>query len=155
MFRVGYVIDKCQVCPGIAMLTDVASEYTVYQLLDVAQFFRASEWNLRDLRLSVGNGELLTLFASISTGWDVFNTEDMTRLSGDEWKPHQLDLLAHCLVQGRLTKEDLQERYDNEGPFNLTSLVNQTILVDFNKATQKLTVAKGDLFFPNIQGVDG
>lgn len=137
------------------MLTDVASEFTIYNLRDMAQFLRASEWNMRDLRLSVGNGSDVTMFASINTGWSVFSTEDTTRLSGDEWKPHQLDLLGHSIVQGRLTKEDLQARYDKEGAFNLTSLINQTILVDFDPLSDSITVDGGDLFFPNIQGVDG
>jgi Fasciclin domain len=137
------------------MLTDVASEYTIYNTLDVAQFFRASEWNLRDLRLSVGDGSDLTLFASINTGWSIFNTDDTTRLAGDEWKPHQLDMLSHMLVQGRWTEQDLKDKYETNGAFNLTSLLNQSIPVDFDSATGFITIAGGDLFFPDIQGVDG
>lgn len=153
---VGYVIDKCQVCPGVAMLVDVASLHTIYNLKDTAQFFQASEWNRRDLRESVGDGSPLTLFASISTGWDFFNVDDMTRIAGDEWKPHQLDLLSHMLVQGIYTKEDLKAKYEAAGgAFNLTTLVNQTIKIEFDKTSDKVTADGGELFFPNIQGVDG
>jgi hypothetical protein len=155
MFSVGYVIDKCQVCPGVAMLVAVASEFTVYNLKDTAQFFQASEWNRRDLRQSVGDGTAVTLFATINTGWNFFNMEDITRLASDEWKPHQLDLLAHMMVQGTLTLKDLTTRYEQEGPYNLTSLVNQSIPVDFNKESNKLMVGGGDVFFSDIQGVDG
>ena len=137
------------------MLVDVASLYTIYNLKDTAQFFQASEWNRRDLRESVGDGSPITMFASISTGWNFFNMDDVTRLAGDEWKPHQLDLLSHMLVQGLYTKEDLQAKYELEGAFNLTTLANQTIKVEFDKTNNKVTVEGGDLFFPNIQGVDG
>lgn len=152
---VGYVVDKCLVCPGVAMLVDVAAVYTKYNLKDTAELFRASEWNLRDLRQSVGDGSALTLFASILTGWSFFNQDDQTRLSGDEWKPHQLDLLSHMLVQGVHTKEDLLAQYNQKGAFNLTSLLNQTIEVNLNTTMNDVSVAGGEFIKSNIQGVDG
>jgi uncharacterized surface protein with fasciclin (FAS1) repeats len=151
----GYVIDKCQVCPGVAMLTNVAAEYTTYNLKETAQFFGASEWILRDLRQSVGDGNNMTLFAAISTGWDFFNLEDMTRLAGDEWKPHQLDLLSHMLVQGASTREELELRYNTEGPYNLTTLANQTLAIDYDASKGALTVNGAEVIFGDIQGVDG
>jgi hypothetical protein len=155
IFRIGYVIDKCQVCPGVAMLTSVAAQYTQYNLKDTAQFFGASEWNIRDLRRSVGDGSNVTLFAAITTGWNYFNVEDMTRLAGDEWKPHQLDLLAHMLVQGTYTNAQLLERYQAEGPYNLTTLTNQTIEVSFDTSKDAITIDGGDIIFSDLQGVDG
>lgn len=152
---VGYVVDKCQVCPGVAMLVDVAAKHTIYNLKDTAQFFRVSEWNNRDLRQSVGDGTDITLFASINTGWGFFNLEDVTRLASDKWKRHQWDLLRHMMVQGAHTYESLKERYDEEGPFNMTSLTNENILIGFDDTKQKVTVAGGEIFFPNIRGVDG
>jgi len=137
------------------MLTRTAAEFTKYNLEDTAQMLYSSEWNMRDLRLSVGDGSKLTLFASLNTGWNFFNQVDKTRLTTDKWKRHQWDLLSHMLVQGYLTKSDLRDRYDQEGPYNLTSLANQTILVDFDNTEKKLIVDKGDLFYPNIEGVDG
>lgn len=151
----GYVVDKCQVCPGVAMLTNFAAEYTTYNVKDTAQFFGASEWILRDLRQSVGDGSNVTLFASISTGWGFFNLEDMTRLAGDEWKPHQLNLLAHMLVQGAYTREALQSRFETEGPFNLTSLANQTLSMNFDTSKGALTVNDAEVIFGDVQGVDG
>jgi uncharacterized surface protein with fasciclin (FAS1) repeats len=154
-FSMGYVIDKCQVCPGVAMLTNVAAEYTTYNMRDTAQFFVASEWNLRDLRRSVGTGENITLFASISTGWGFFSLEDTTRLAGDEWKPHQLDLLSHMLVQGAFTRDDLKARFDSEGQFNLTTLANQMIQVNYDESKSTLTVDGAEVIFGDVQGVDG
>lgn len=149
------MIDKCQVCPGVAMLTSVAAGYTQYNLKDTAQFFGASEWNIRDLRRSVGDGTNLTLFAAITTGWDYFNVDDLTRLASDEWKPHQRDLLAHMLVQGSYTYAQLLERYLAEGPFNLTTLTNQTIEVNLDDSKDVLTIANGEIIFSDLQGVDG
>lgn len=137
------------------MLTDVASVYTVYNLKDTAQFFTASGWNLRDLRRSVGDGSPVTLFASINDGWNVFNMDDINRLAGEEWKPHQIDLLSNMLVQGYYTYQDLQARFNKTGAYNLTTLINQTILIDFDSVKNTLSAAGGDIFFPNIQGVDG
>lgn len=149
------MVDKCQVCPGIAMLTGFAGDYTTYNMKDTAQFLGASEWNLRDLRLSVGNGDALTLFAAISTGWSFFNTEDMTRLATDEWKRHQLDLLSHMLVQGVHTQADLQTRFESEGPFNLTTLLNETIEVGYDSSEGKVTINGALIIFGDMQGVDG
>jgi hypothetical protein len=137
------------------MLTGFAGDYTTYNMKDSSQFFGASEWNLRDLRLSVGNGEKLTLFAAISTGWSFFNTEDMTRLATDEWKRHMLDLLSHMIVQGEFTQADLQTRFESEGPFNLTTLVNQTIEVGYDSSEGKLTIDGAFVIFGDMQGVDG
>jgi uncharacterized protein YvpB len=137
------------------MLTNVAAEYTIYKMKFMAQFFRASGWNLRNLRESVGDGSPITLFASVDDGWKFFNIEDINRLAGEEWKPHQLDLLGNMIVQGIHSYQDLQTRFDKEGAYNLTTIINQTILIDYDKANSKLTAAGGDIFFPNIQGVDG
>jgi len=153
--RVGYVLDKCQVCHGVAMLVDVASLYTMYQLEDNAQLLGATEWNMRDVRLSVGNGTDVTLFASINTGWDFFNRDDTIRIATPKWKRHLLNLMEHTLVQGIWTKEKLLERYHQVGPYELMSLAGEPIPVGFNHAKGEVTVAGGELFFPNIQGPDG
>lgn len=133
------------------MLVDVAYQFTMYNTGDYAQLLRASEWNRRDLRLSVGNGTEVTMFASINTGWDFFNRDDMLRITTDLWKTHMLNLLEHTMVQGIWSKEALFERYEQVGPYDLTSLAGEPIRVDFSAGG----VEGGDLFFPNIQGVDG
>jgi uncharacterized surface protein with fasciclin (FAS1) repeats len=155
-YSVGYVVDKCQVCLGIAMLTNIASEYTLkYNLRDASQFFVASLWNLRNLSQSVGDGTDVTLFASVNSGWWFFNLEDVTRLASDEWHPHKLDLLRHMLVQGRYTYGDLYARYQNEGPYNLTSLAGQPLQVGYNEANKTITIEKGNFLYKDIYGVDG
>jgi hypothetical protein len=137
------------------MLVDVASQYTAYQVGDTAMFFRASEWNLRDLRTSVGNSSDLTLFASIDKGWSFFNNEDKVRLTTDEWKRHQWDLLSHMLVHGIHTEETLRSRFEKEGPYNLTSLAHQPLMIDFDEETSQVTLEKGNLFKTDMKGYDG
>lgn len=153
---VGYVVDKCQVCLGVAMLANVAAEYTVqYNMRDTSQFLIASEWNLRNLSQSVGDGTDITLFASVNTGWGAFDLEDVTRLASDEWNPHKLDLLRHFLVQGRHTYGDLYAKYQSQGPFNLTSLAGQPLRVGYNEAAKAVTVEDGNFVYKDILGVDG
>jgi len=138
------------------MLVNVAAEYTPYNVADQAELLTASEWNLRDIRLSVGDGTDITMFAAINTGWAFFNRDDMLRIVTDKWKVHMWNLLEHTMIQGAWTKEKLYERYQEVGPYDLTSLAGEPIRVDFDHGTiNDLTVAGGDLFFPNIQGTDG
>jgi len=146
-------VDKCQVCYGVGMLVDVASLHTMYNARDTAQLLRGSRWNLRDLRLELGDGTDVTMFASINLGWSSFNREDMLRISSDKWKPHLLNLLKHAVIQGIWTKGALQERYNQEGPYDLTSMAGEAIRVDTQDGT--LTVAGGKLSFSDIRGVDG
>jgi hypothetical protein len=158
--RAGYVLDKCQVCPGVSMLTDFAGEKVPeFNVVDFAQYLRASEWNRRDLTQSVGNnapGNNITLFASLRSGIVEFFREDTTRISTDEWKPHLRDLLRHCMVQGAMTYDDLKARYDaNGGAYNLTSLANQTIAVDYDADKQLVLVEGGTIAKSDIRGVDG
>jgi hypothetical protein len=110
---------------------------------------------MRNISLSVGNGTQVTLFASIGTGWNYFSQEDATRLTTDKWKPHQWDLLAHMMVQGVWTYEDLLDKYNAEGAYTMMSLIDEPLKFDFDHGKQKMTMEGGELFFPNIQGVDG
>jgi hypothetical protein len=137
------------------MLVNVSSQFTSYQVGDTAMFFRASEWNMRDLRTSVGNGTDVTLFASIDKGWSYFNNEDKVRLTTDEWKRHQWDLLSHMMVHGIHTEETLRSRFEREGPYNLTSLAHQPLMIDFDATTSQVTMEKGNLFKTDMKGVDG
>ena len=137
------------------MLVDVASIHTAYNLEDNAQLLGATEWNLRDIRQSVGDGTDVTMFASINTGWDFFNRDDMLRIVTDKWKIHMWNLMEHTMVQGAWTKKALADRYNEIGPYKLTSLAGEPIQVDWNPVKNEVTVAGGELFFPNIQGPDG
>jgi uncharacterized surface protein with fasciclin (FAS1) repeats len=154
----GYVVDKCIVCSGIAMLVIYASEYTTFNLKDMSQFLTASEWNLRNLSMSVGDGGKLTMFAGADDGWNFFNLEDVTRIATDEWKWHQWDLLRHSMVQGEYLVQDLKNMWlfdYNETDFNMTSLANQNITIGYDKERDMVLVDHGDLWLGDIQGVDG
>jgi uncharacterized surface protein with fasciclin (FAS1) repeats len=155
--RAGYVLDKCQVCPGVSMLTDYAGlKVPEYNVEDFAQYLRASEWNRRDLTQSIGDPtKNITLFASLRPGIVEWFREDTTRISTDQWKPHLRDLLRHCTVQGAMTYADLKKRFDEEGQYNLTSLANQTVEVDYDVKKDLLTVAGGTIAAADIRGVDG
>jgi hypothetical protein len=48
--KIGYVIDKCIVCSGIALMAKFATAWTPFDLKDTAQFSTSTLWNLRDLR---------------------------------------------------------------------------------------------------------
>jgi uncharacterized surface protein with fasciclin (FAS1) repeats len=139
------------------MLIDYATDYTArkYHLRQTSTFFVASMWNLRNLSLSVGDGTEITMFASNDDGWKVFNLEDMTRLASDQWHPHKLDLLRHNLIQGRYSFNDLLQRYQNDGPYNLTSLAGQPVAIGYNEDNKTITVGGGNIFYEDVQGTDG
>jgi len=139
------------------MLLNVAAEYTVYNLRDTAQFFISSEWNLRNLSRSVGDGGPVTMFASTNSGYNFFNLEDTTRLATDKWKPHMWDLLRHMMVQGVYLEQDLKDLYVGNGnqEYNLTSLAGQPITIGYDSGRNVVQVDGGDLFYADIKGVDG
>lgn len=138
------------------MLTEYASEFTRNNMKDIAQYFTASEWNRRNLSMSVGDGGPITLFAPVNTGWGKVTGFDTTRLSTDMWKPHMWDMLRHMLVQGNYTEKELRQMViDNKGPYNITTLAGQHILLDIDKERDKLLVDDGEVFYSDIHGVDG
>ena len=138
------------------MLVEYAADFTQYNTKDVAQMFISSEWNRRNLSIDVGDGGPITLFASINDGWFEVNGEDVTRLSTDMWKPHQLDLLRHMMVQGNWSYQMLQDRLVQEGgPYNLTSLAGQNLTVKLDEEKSILSLAGGNIFYQDVVGVDG
>jgi len=153
----GYVVDKCIVCSGVSMLTNYAAEYTNYNLRDISQFLIASEWNLRNLSRSVGDGGKITLFACADTGFNIFNLEDTTKLASDKWKPHQWDLLRHNIFQGEYKEQDLKDMWYNNSQkeYNMTALSGQNVTFDYDEKRDMVLVQGGDLWFPDIKGLDG
>lgn len=153
----GYIVDKCIVCSGVAMLANYGAEFTKYNLRDISQFLIASEWNLRNLSLSVGNGGKITLLAASDPGWDIFNLEDVTKLASDKWKPHQWDLLRHNILQGEYLEDDFIRLWEENGKteYNLTTLAGQNVTFDYDEKRDTVLVQGGDLWWPNIKGVDG
>ena len=154
---VGYVVDKCIVCSGVAMLLEYAAVYSPYSLNDASQFWETSEWNLRNLSMSVGDGNPVTVFAAIDNAFDVFNAEDVARISTDKWKIHQWNFLHHNMLQGEYLEQDLVDLwYNNSGKeYNLTALSGENITFDYDEERKKVQVDGGDLWFSNLKGVDG
>jgi len=153
----GYVVDKCIVCSGAAMLLEYAAVYSPYSLKDAAQFWESSEWNLRNLSMSVGDGRPVTIFAAIDAAFDVFASDDRARLSTDKWKVHQLNFLRHNMLQGVYMEDDFVELwYNNSGKeYNITALSGENITFDYDEERKKVMVEGGDLWFSNIKGIDG
>ena len=138
------------------MLSNYAAEYTIHNLRDVSQLFVGSEWNLRNLSQSVGDGGPVTVFAPINTGWNFFTLEDTTRLATDKWKRHLWDMLKHLILQGEYSKEDLKAMVtENGGPLNMTMLTGETTVLDFDTDRNELTLDGGDIYFTDVRGVDG
>ena len=138
------------------MLANYAAEYTIHNLRDVSQLFVGSEWNLRNLSQSVGDGGPVTLFAPINTGWNFFTLEDTTRLATDKWKRHLWDLLKHLLVQGWHTHANLKSMLmEKGGIMNMTMLTGENVTFNYDADRNKVMVGGGDIYFSDIRGVDG
>jgi uncharacterized surface protein with fasciclin (FAS1) repeats len=139
------------------MLVDYAAEYTQYNMRSCSQFLISTEWNLRNLSLSVGDGGPVTLFAANNDGFNnVIDLEDVNRLATDKWKPHMWDLMLQNLVQGIYLDQDLRDLYtSNGGEYNLTSLTGQNITIDYDKTKDVILVGGGEVIYKDIKGVDG
>jgi uncharacterized surface protein with fasciclin (FAS1) repeats len=154
--RVAYATDKCVICPGVTMLASYAAEFTMHNIKDVAQYFVASEWNLRNLSHSIGDGTPVTVFAADNTATFEVTGLDTTRLSTDMWRPHLHDFLRHMVVQGNYTADDLKKLAEEKGgAVNMTTLAGQTIEISLNNETGDLQVEGGKVFMSDMQGVDG
>mmetsp|Transcript_1548 Transcript_1548/g.3358 ORF Transcript_1548/g.3358 Transcript_1548/m.3358 type:complete len:740 (-) Transcript_1548:97-2316(-) len=164
---VGYVVDKCIVCSGVTMLLEYAAIYSPFNMKDSAQFWETSEWNLRNLSMSIGDGNKITVFAALDNAFGAFNAEDISRISTDKWKVHQWDFLKHQSVQGEYTEDDLIELwYNNSGrAYKLTMLSGEDVTFDYSEERKKIQIqgntktdgsnVYGDLWFANLKGVDG
>jgi hypothetical protein len=149
-------VDKCLVCPGISMLVEYAGDWSPFDMRATSQFLISSEWNLRDLSLSVGEEGLKTMFAPVLQAWDVLNQDDIVRLASDKWKPHQWDMLGNIIVEGVWMEQDLKDKYKEEGgPYLLYTLINQTLAIDYDEERDVVMAGGGDIFFPDIKGIDG
>ncbi|KAL7577256.1 hypothetical protein ACA910_003577 [Epithemia clementina (nom. ined.)] len=155
---VGYVVDKCVVCSGVGMLLDYASRYTeTPNLKDAAQFWETSEWNLRNLSMSTGNGSAITLLAARDEAFNIFNPEDVSRISTDMWKNHQWNFLNHNMLQGIYLEADFARLWEeNLGkPYNLTALSGENVTFDYDDARKVVLIQGGDMIKSNIIGLDG
>ena len=137
------------------MLVEYASLKTSHNVYDTARFLIATEWNLRNMSMSIGDGKSVTLFSSDGTGWNEFTQEDTTRLSTDKWKRHLWDLMKHQIVQGSYNAADLKYEYEQNGEYNLTTLNGENITIGYDATKDKLLIDGGDIYFTDIKGVDG
>lgn len=138
------------------MLANYAAEYTMYNMKDFAQYFVSSEWNLRNLSLSIGDGSPVTLLAADNAAFFDVTGIDTTRLSTDMWRPHLHDFLKHMTLQGNYTMEELKKLTEEKGgAYNITTLANQTIELTIDEDRDKLMILGGDVRRSDIQGVDG
>ena len=155
---VGYVTDKCLVCPGIAMLVGYAADYAGLGGKLTSDLLQATGWNLRDLSLSVGSGGRMTLFASLASDWgDILPPEDFARLTTDpQWKLHFLDILKSMLVQGMYDGPALVRLVTEDGgPIQLTTLNGDILEIGFDPGQNRVTVNGLELFVANLRAVDG
>lgn len=138
------------------MLANYAAEFTMHNLKDISQYFVSSEWNLRNLSLSIGDGSPVTLLAADNTAFFEVTGTDTTRLSTDMWRPHLHDFLRHMVLQGNYTDADLKALAEgNGGAVNMTTLSGQTIEISVSEESGNLQVEGGDVTYANIHGVDG
>ena len=155
----GYIVDKCIVCSGVAMLSYYASIKTSYQVSVASEFLIASDWNLRNLSRSVGDGGPITLLVADDLAWqNRFDLEDTVLLAAPHFKAHLWDLLLHNILPGSYSAQDFKDLYNNvhgQKAYNLTSLSGQSILIDYDTQRDMVMVAGGDLYFADIKGIDG
>ena len=140
------------------MLLQYANDVTDLDVKDTSRFLQlsASELNLRNLSQSVGMGGPITLFASIQSGWDTFDVAEVARLNSDAWTAHRLDLLKNMMVQGEYRAIDLYRIFQEEGgPYNLTTLNGDPLLVDYEPSEDLLKIGGGDFYVANVHGIDG
>lgn len=146
------------------MLLEAAYQNGNFYSMEYAYgFLWSTGWNVRDIRQSVGDGAEVTIFAMTRTGWTSFldrfglaaNREEFLRLIDRSWRPHLLDLVSNSMVQGLWSHERLMQRFQQEGPYNLTTLANEMIEVDYSTERQMLVVGGGNLIVKDMQGVDG
>lgn len=155
---VGFIVDKCVVCSGVAMLLNYAAVFVeALNLEDASQFWETSEWNLRNVSMSTGNGSKVTVFAAIDNAYNVFNPEDVTRISTDKWKNHQWNFLNHQTLQGEYYAKDFIRLWEeNLGkPYNLTALSGENITFDYDEERNMVLIQDGDFIQTDIKGVDG
>ncbi|CAB9517689.1 unknown protein (Partial), partial [Seminavis robusta] len=93
------IVTKPLVPPGL---------YTTINLKDMYQYYRSSEWNLRNLTRSIGTQQgSFNVFAPLQSGYGEFNIEVGVRISTLEWKRHLWDFLLHMTVEPAYTTDEL------------------------------------------------
>ena len=139
------------------MVMDFAAEYTSINLKDMAQYYRSSEWNLRNLTRSIGTGQgSFNVFAPLQSGFGEFNIEVGVRISTLEWKRHLWDFLLHMTVEPARTNEEWYQLVNDAGGYlqvKMLSGFNTTMQID---EEGELTIDGARMLKPyDMKGVDG
>ena len=151
-FSIGFVLDKCLLCPGVAELLELSGTLANFDVQDTVDMLQLTGWNLRDISQAVGGP--FTFFASVRP--DVLSEQYLTRFKSNNWPLHRLEYLKSLMVAGKYSPEDLYRIYrEEEGPYNLTTINGDSLLVDYIRLNDTLRVGGGDLVISNLQAVDG
>ncbi|CAB9502787.1 expressed unknown protein [Seminavis robusta] len=143
--------------PGLAMLMQFCADYTTINLKDMAQYYRSSEWNLRNLSKSIGTQQgSFSVFAPLQDGYGVFNIEVGVRISTLEWKRHLWDFLLHLTMEPAYTTDELYQLLEDAGgtmEVKMLSGFHTTFALDDEG---ELTIDGARLLKPyDMKGVDG
>lgn len=156
-FSVTQIVTKPQVPPGVAMIMKYCAEYTTINLKDMAQYYKSSEWNLRNLTKSIGTQQgSFNVFAPLQEGYGEFNIEVAVRISTLEWKRHLWDFLLHMTVEPAYTTDELYQLVEDAGGY-----MQMKMLSGFNTTLQfdsegELTIDGARFLKPyDMKGVDG
>lgn len=139
------------------MLMIFCADYTTINLKDMAQYYRSSEWNLRNLTTSIGTAQgSFNVFAPLQDGYGEFNIEVAVRISTLEWRRHLWDFLLHMTVEPAYTTEELYEVVTDAGGYlemKMLSGFNTTFEID---QEGELTIDGARFLKPyDMKGVDG
>ncbi|CAB9506727.1 expressed unknown protein [Seminavis robusta] len=151
------IVTKPLVPPGLAMIMNFCAEYTTINLKDMYQYYRSSEWNLRNLTRSIGTQQgSFNVFAPLQSGYGEFNIEVGVRISTLEWKRHLWDFLLHMTVEPAYTTDELYKLVEAAGGYmqmKMLSGFNTTLEFDEDG---ELTIDGARLLKPyDMKGVDG
>ena len=157
MNSVTQIVKKPLVPPGLAMLMGFCAEYTTINLKDMAQYYKSSEWNLRNLTKSIGTDQgSFNVFAPLQSGYGEFNIEVAVRISTLEWKRHLWDFLLHMTVEPAHTTDEWYDIVEGAGGYlqvKMLSGFNTTMEINEDG---DLTIDGPKFLKPyDMKGVDG
>jgi len=151
------IVTKPLIPPGIPMIMKFCAEYTTINLKDMAQYYKSSGWNVRNLTTAIGTDQgSFNVFAPLQSGYGKFNIEVGIRISTLEWQRHLWDFLLHLTVEPAYTTEQLYQIVEDAGGYlqmKMLSGFNTTFQIDQDG---ELTVDGARFLRPyDMKGVDG
>jgi len=136
---------------------DFMAQFTTINLKDMAQYYKSSEWDLRNLTRSIGTGQgSFNVFAPLQDGCGEFNIEVAVRITTLEWRRHLWDFLLHTTAEPARTTEELYEAVeaaDGFLPVKMLSGFETTFEIDDEG---EITIDGARMLKPyDVKGVDG